>query len=256
MPRLTAIILLLASIVATLQLGAISGCSSSMIDGKIATAAKTPKAVVPESIYRFDPVDEGTDIQHDFVIENRGQAPLVIEKVQPDCSCSVASNPGQIPPGGKDAISVVIHTRFQWGQTITKSFRMTTNDPQASEIELVVTGKIQGFYIIEPDRVKLTGHQGDKDLKQQISIAPNRGRLFNVKNTKINREDERIHLTLAPQGKETPPQNGYLLTVSCDAQQQGSIKNLILIETDLEGAPTIRIPVMCQIHGAITKKEP
>lgn len=48
------------------------------------TPAKTPKAVFPETTYDFDSVAEGTEIKHDFIVENHGQAPLTIERVQPD----------------------------------------------------------------------------------------------------------------------------------------------------------------------------
>lgn len=49
-----------------------------------AETGKSPKAVYPETIYRFDPIMEGVEIKHDFQIENHGDAPLVIQKVQPD----------------------------------------------------------------------------------------------------------------------------------------------------------------------------
>ncbi len=43
-----------------------------------------PRAVVPQLEYVFTPVFEGVQIKHDFVIENRGTAPLVIKNVRPD----------------------------------------------------------------------------------------------------------------------------------------------------------------------------
>lgn len=43
-----------------------------------------PRVVVPKMEYVFDPVFEGVQIKHDFVVENRGAAPLVIKNVRPD----------------------------------------------------------------------------------------------------------------------------------------------------------------------------
>lgn len=43
-----------------------------------------PRAVVTQMEYVFDPVFEGVQIKHDFLIENRGTAPLVIKNVRPD----------------------------------------------------------------------------------------------------------------------------------------------------------------------------
>jgi hypothetical protein len=37
-----------------------------------------PRAVVSESVFEFQPVIEGSQIVHDFIIENRGDSPLAI----------------------------------------------------------------------------------------------------------------------------------------------------------------------------------
>lgn len=37
-----------------------------------------PKALFPESSWNFDPVLEGTDVIHDFIVKNQGLAPLEI----------------------------------------------------------------------------------------------------------------------------------------------------------------------------------
>ena len=42
----------------------------------------TPPVRVPESHYKFSPVLEGTEITHDFIVQNKGTAPLKIEKVR------------------------------------------------------------------------------------------------------------------------------------------------------------------------------
>jgi len=42
----------------------------------------SPSIVVPESRYTFQPVLDGTEIIHDFVIQNKGDGPLEIEKVR------------------------------------------------------------------------------------------------------------------------------------------------------------------------------
>lgn len=40
-----------------------------------------PSVEVAESAYEFDPVPEGTEIEHSFKIKNTGDAPLHIQKV-------------------------------------------------------------------------------------------------------------------------------------------------------------------------------
>jgi hypothetical protein len=46
------------------------------------SAASTPKAVLPESIHVFEPVVEGTLVSHDFILQNLGYAPLIIESIK------------------------------------------------------------------------------------------------------------------------------------------------------------------------------
>jgi len=41
-----------------------------------------PLAVAPEPIFTFEPVLEGEEVIHDFVVENRGTAELQIHRVQ------------------------------------------------------------------------------------------------------------------------------------------------------------------------------
>ena len=43
-----------------------------------------PRAFFPLTKYTFEPLFEGDDIKHDFIVENKGAAPLVIKNVRPD----------------------------------------------------------------------------------------------------------------------------------------------------------------------------
>ncbi|MBR9985607.1 MAG: hypothetical protein KFF68_06820 [Desulfosarcina sp.] len=40
-----------------------------------------PSAFLPVSIYEFAPVVEGTQVVHEFILQNRGDAPLEIIKI-------------------------------------------------------------------------------------------------------------------------------------------------------------------------------
>lgn len=46
------------------------------------SAEKRPLVVIPEQTYEFVPVVEGSMVTHDFIIQNKGTALLVIEKVK------------------------------------------------------------------------------------------------------------------------------------------------------------------------------
>jgi hypothetical protein len=46
------------------------------------TSEKTPSAFVPVSSWEFNQVVDGKKVVHDFVIQNKGNAPLNISKVK------------------------------------------------------------------------------------------------------------------------------------------------------------------------------
>ena len=43
---------------------------------------KSPSAFFPASSYEFEQVVDGTKVMHDFIIQNKGTAPLIIERVK------------------------------------------------------------------------------------------------------------------------------------------------------------------------------
>jgi hypothetical protein len=55
------------------------------ISAKNTSSVRTaPKAVFPKRTHNFGEVFEGKEIKFDFVVENKGDAPLVIKNIRPD----------------------------------------------------------------------------------------------------------------------------------------------------------------------------
>jgi len=46
------------------------------------TIAKLPSIFVPQNLYNFKAVVDGTEVKHGFLIQNKGTAPLLIQKVK------------------------------------------------------------------------------------------------------------------------------------------------------------------------------
>lgn len=61
------------------QVGADAAAPSAASDG--ATAGQ-PAVALPEVKFEFEPVVDGTEITHDFLIRNSGTAPLAIQQVK------------------------------------------------------------------------------------------------------------------------------------------------------------------------------
>ncbi len=64
---------------------ALACCTLFFQTASFGTENKTPNlpsVFVPESRFKFAPVLDGTEIIHDFIVQNKGTAPLKIEKVR------------------------------------------------------------------------------------------------------------------------------------------------------------------------------
>ena len=55
---------------------------SAVYCGSAEGARKGPQAYLPETVFEFKPVVEGTEIVHKFILQNRGDAVLEILKIE------------------------------------------------------------------------------------------------------------------------------------------------------------------------------
>ncbi len=46
------------------------------------SSPKVPQAFLPERVFEFQPVLEGTQVVHEFVLKNKGEAPLNILQIK------------------------------------------------------------------------------------------------------------------------------------------------------------------------------
>lgn len=54
---------------------------ASALTGFAQSADGGPAVRIPQPVFTFQPVIEGTDVHHDFMVLNTGTAPLKIERV-------------------------------------------------------------------------------------------------------------------------------------------------------------------------------
>lgn len=159
----------------------------------------------------------------------------------------MASNPGHIPAGGREKISVTVSTRNRGGQTLHKGFTVYTNDPNKAQVRLQVTGRVNAYLTVAPQYVRFIGKY-DKPLKESVRITPLAGHPFTIKEVKV-RHPQNLHYELKPLG-DPPGQAGYELVVENARQEACNYQDMITILTDSKEKPTISIPVYARIHSS------
>lgn len=164
----------------------------------------------------------------------------------------MASNPGQIPAGGKDKISVVVGTKNRGGNQLRKRFTVMTNDPQHTRTELAVFGQVKGFLSVTPTFIRLMGRSGEQ-IRASVKLVPEEGYPFTIKEVKA-KDGDNIRFDLKPLGKD-PAKQGYELMVWNTRSEAGNYRDFVMIETDLKEKPSISIPVSGRVFAASNQGE-
>ena len=76
----TAALVMMWAVAATT--GASDGKDSTAQEPSAVAATQKPSVVAPEVKFEFDPVVDGTQVQHDFRIRNTAKGPLDIKQVK------------------------------------------------------------------------------------------------------------------------------------------------------------------------------
>jgi hypothetical protein len=121
----------------------IAGCKN---DDKAATAAAPAPVVDSTSIQWLDStkdfgtIQEGQKLEVSFHYKNTGDKPLVIQRVQPSCGCTVAEQSKEpVAPGAEGQIKAVFNSQGHVGMNhkTLYVFANTRNSPN-SPVQFVV----------------------------------------------------------------------------------------------------------------------
>jgi hypothetical protein len=207
------------------------------------TAQSNPGAAaayVAEPDFDFQTAVEGTEVLHDFIVENTGGATLLIEKVTTSCGCTTASYTKEIPPGSKGKISIKANTEGYAGSRFFKNITVYCNDPGQKEIRFRISGQVEKFVSIEPRNISLNGVAGQK-IQAVTTIRFERKYPFNIVESHAQKgENIRFNLERKP--------DSCVLTVENMLAGKGSYVDRIILKTDHPAKPEITVPVYGNIR--------
>jgi len=92
-----------------------------------ATTLKADNMDFTKLVNEFGTVPEGPDALCEFTFKNTGNEPIIIQKAQPSCGCTVPSFSSEpVPPGGTGTINVAYHTKGK-PNPFTKTITVVSN---------------------------------------------------------------------------------------------------------------------------------
>ncbi len=131
-------------------------------------ALAAPQAVVAETSFRFGRVARGTLVRHDFVLENHGNAALILTRAIMTAPLTVQRLP-RIEAGRTGTVAVTFDT-----STVRGSFNgeliLLCNDPVIPEIRISVAGEVFETVELAPLHAFFIATTRDTAKEQSIEI--------------------------------------------------------------------------------------
>jgi hypothetical protein len=222
---------------------------------EIATKAPFPKADVGNKVYDFGSMGVNEEKKHKFVIENKGEGPLLLAKGPTNCKCTISEiSKSSIPPGGKAEIEMSWTPR-EISPTFAKTATIWTNDPEASAIDFKIFGRVVQQFVVKPEHVWHAGHITDVTEGSMVgSITSAIDPDFKI--TSVEMPDPNVKVTFkALSAKERMREGlkaGYKFTVAVGKGiPAGHYRRDMKIHTTLEGNKTIDVEVTAMRSGPI-----
>lgn len=206
-----------------------------------ASSTGAPAAVIKNAEYEFEPVIEGTEVIHEFIVENTGTAPLQIENIKTGCGCTTADFTRVIPPGGQGNITIKGRTMGYGGNVFERHITVFMNDPKNQTLSLLMKGKVDEFAGVTPPTAVLKG-KADESIETMVTVQPGKKYPFKIVES---------HMEKALEGKIEYKiitlENGYVLQIKNSLHTAGQYFGRIFLKTDNPDKPEIPISVAGKI---------
>lgn len=156
----------------------------------VACEAKDPQAVVDKADFDFGTVEQNTDVNHTYIITNKGDKDLEIKRTRTTCGCTVAQPSKKLVKKGE---TVEIQVTFSAGArkgAQNKKITVFTNDPKNERLTLTISGTIIERLAFDPQRLRFNDVEPGEDLTETVTVTNSGSRPITISELKIAKPDE------------------------------------------------------------------
>lgn len=136
-----------------------------------------------------------------------------------------------------------MHTGGFGGKKVRKNVHIQTNDKNRPGLSVTVTGYVEKFADISPQRIILRG-SAEQTIKAQVKITPRTQYPFKIISATA-KQGKYIKFRLTDAEKSNA--GGYVLSVENLKKETGRYNDVIYLKTDSKLRPTIPIYVVGNI---------
>jgi len=224
------------------------------------TGETLPKVACEVDTHDFGVMDSHATGSHTFTLTNVGSAPLKLAKGPTSCKCTAAVPEDKtIPPGGSGKVAVEWTGKDQTGD-FTQTATIITNDPAQREVTLTIKGRVTLAVLAVPAELTLSGLAAGEERSAKVKLFGFRPKPLEITAHEFSNPDntESFQLSFEPLSaeqiaEEQDATSGQLLRVTVKpGLPQGAFQQRILLTTNCEEAPTVKLPVRGMIGSEIS----
>ncbi len=226
-----------------------------------------PKAVVPEKIFLFGNIEHRATMRHDFPILNKGGSALVVTFGSSTCNCTAVELDGKaaeqgdritIEPGGEATVMIEWTAKSSAGP-YRHGATFMTNDPEMPQIELTVEGHVVESTAIRPSELLFGTVQTGETKEAHLYLLayldqPVEVLKYEVADEQLAKQVEVQIETLSPDQLPDPDASGGVKVIATfrAGKSLGPFGGALKLETSLENAKRLTVPIMGQVMGDIS----
>jgi len=159
-------------------------------------SGKAPKIFCAEPSFDFAEREEGETLEHQFVVENKGNFPLTISKVTSSCGCAPATaGKNLIQPGESTMISTSWKLEARLGKQM-KSILVFSNAPEHKKqgYQLTIAAEVASDIVLEPQVQHLGEIAWDSYIDKTFELkARKEGVSFNLLGVAVEAINPDLH---------------------------------------------------------------
>jgi hypothetical protein len=203
------------------------------------TVAPAPLMEARETAQDGGTVEQTSIVKYRFLIANRGQADLELQRVETSCGCTVPKWDRIIPPGKEGLVEAILDTTIFRGP-IAKTLTVHTNDPSQRQIKLTMTATVTPLVLVTPGEVALFSLE-DQPVTHQFTVARPSGGSLKVLEVVTSQPYLKTQVTPLAGG------NRYQLVVTATPDTpMGRTTVPVVVKTDLPGPGTRTITLILE----------
>jgi len=219
-----------------------------------------PKVAVDSPKYDFGVMDVKAKGKHDFVLTNKGTAPLKVSEGESTCKCTVSKvEKTEIAPGESTKVTVEWKGKGFFGD-FSEDAVIVTNDPEWPRVVLTIAGRITAAVRAVPAELVFSRLTAGEPETAAVRVFGYLGKTLELTGYELADPEtaEHFEVTFArlPSDqvkKEKGATGGYLVEVTVKpGLPPGPFRQTIRLATNLKDDPTVEVHVKGTLGGEIS----